>query len=60
MKRCVDTRRMQKDSDPTAKPKDATKATEEQRELQDELDHRNDDPDAPGGHQTRKQVADET
>jgi hypothetical protein len=47
---------MQKDNGPAAKPKDATKATEEQRELQDELD----DPDAPGGHQTLKQVADET
>ena len=51
---------MHKDNDLAAKPKDATKATEEQRELQDELDHQNDDPDAPGGHQTRKQVPDET
>jgi hypothetical protein len=41
-------------------PKDAREVTEEQRELQDELDHRNDDPDAPGAHQSRKQVADET
>jgi hypothetical protein len=51
---------MDKANDPPAKPKDATKATEEQQELQDELDHQNDDPDAPGGQQTRKQVADET
>ena len=51
---------MDERNDPPAKPKDATKATEEQRALQDELDHQNDDPDAPGGHQTRNQVADET
>ncbi|HEX3284710.1 MAG TPA: hypothetical protein VHT50_08645 [Mycobacterium sp.] len=51
---------MEKANDPPANPKDATKATEEQQELQDELDHQNDDPDAPGGHQTRNQVADET
>ncbi len=51
---------MDQRNDPPAKPKDATKATEEQRELQDDLDHQNDDPDAPGGHQTRDQVADET
>lgn len=47
-------------NDPPANPKDATEATEEQRELQDDLDHQNDDPDAPGRQQTRKQVADET
>ena len=47
-------------NDPPATPKDATKATEEQRELQDKLEHQNDDPDAPGGHQTRNQVAYET
>jgi hypothetical protein len=41
-------------------PKDATKATDEQRELQEQLDHRNDDPDAPGRHQDRSKVADET
>lgn len=51
---------MDQSNDPQAKPKDATKATEEQRELQEELDHKNDDPDAPGGHQSRNQVADET
>ena len=47
-------------NDPPATPKDASEATDEQRELQDELDHQDDDPDAPGGHQTHKQVADET
>lgn len=51
---------MERQNDPPANPKDATKATEEQREVQDELDHKNDDPDAPGRHQTREQVADET
>lgn len=51
---------MEDRNDPPENPKDARKATESQRELQDELDHQNDDPNAPGGHQTRKQVADET
>ncbi len=51
---------MEQSNDPPATPKDATEVTEEQRELQDELDHKNDDPNAPGGHQSRKQVADET
>ena len=51
---------MEQRNDPPATPKDATKATDEQRELQDELDHQNDDPGAPGSHQTRKQIADET
>jgi hypothetical protein len=45
---------------PTEPPKDARKATEEQRQLQDELEHQGDDPDAPGLHQSRHQVADET
>jgi len=49
---------MAQENNPT--PKDATKATEEQRELQNELDHQHDDPDAPGRHQSRDQVADET
>jgi len=51
---------MDERNDAPENPKDARKATEEQRELQEEFDHQNDDPDAPGGHQTRKQVADET
>jgi hypothetical protein len=41
-------------------PKDATKATDEQRELQDELVHQDDDPNAPGRQQDRHQIADET
>ncbi|MDT5097151.1 MAG: hypothetical protein QOC76_888 [Mycobacterium sp.] len=51
---------MDQRNDPPENPEDARKATEDQRDLQDELEHRNDDPDAPGGHQTRDQVADET
>ena len=51
---------MSAQNDPPATPLDATKATEEQRAQQDRLEHRNDDPDAPGGHQDRHDVADET
>ena len=51
---------MEERDDAPENPKDAREATEDQRELQEEFDHQNDDPDAPGGHQTRKQVADET
>ncbi|MBB3601181.1 hypothetical protein FHT40_000814 [Mycolicibacterium sp. BK556] len=47
-------------NEPPPTPVDATKATEEQRVLQEQLDHRNDDPDAPGRHESRHQVADET
>ncbi|MET0452789.1 MAG: hypothetical protein ABW137_13250 [Mycobacterium sp.] len=41
-------------------PKDAREATDEQRDVEDKLEHQNDDPDAPGGHETRRQIADET
>ena len=51
---------MDQENDPRATPKDATKATDEQRELQNELEHQHDDPDAPGRHQSRDQIADET
>lgn len=47
-------------NDPAAKPKDATKVTEEQREQQDLLEHRGDDPQAPGRHQTHHEVPDES
>jgi hypothetical protein len=47
-------------NDPPLKPKDASKSTEEQREMQSELDHQHDDPEAPGRHETRRQIADET
>jgi hypothetical protein len=41
-------------------PKDARKPTEEQEELQDEFDRQGEDPDAPGQHESREQIADET
>ena len=50
---------MEQTNIPPPTPKDATMATEEQRELQEKLDHRNDDPDAPGRHQTRNDMPDE-
>jgi hypothetical protein len=40
-------------NDPPATPKDATKATDEQRDMQDKLEHRNDDPEAPVGIRRR-------
>jgi hypothetical protein len=51
---------MEQINDPPSTPKDATKATAEQQELQAKLDHQNDDPDAPGRHQSRDKVAGET
>ena len=44
---------------PPATPEDATKASAEQRELQEKLDHKDDDPDAPARSQTRHQIPDE-
>jgi hypothetical protein len=41
-------------------PVDATKATEEQREVQDELEHQGDDPNGPGLQQSRHDIADES
>ena len=46
--------------DPAPTPKDARKATEEQRRLQEELDRQGDDPNAPGLQQSWRKVADET
>lgn len=51
---------IQDDNDPPANPADATKATADQRELQDQLDRRHEDPDGPGLHESRRQIADET
>lgn len=51
---------MEQQKVPAPTPKDATKASDEQRELQRQLEQRGDDPDAPGAHQTRHQIADET
>ncbi len=51
----------QADVNPSPEPKDAGKATEEQRHVQEQLEHQGDaDPDAPGLQQTRHHVADET
>jgi hypothetical protein len=50
---------MEPHSTPPPTPKDATKASDEQRELQEELDHQGEDPDGPALQQTREQVADE-
>jgi hypothetical protein len=51
---------MEKPRIASATPKDATESTEDQRRLQEKFDHRDDDPDAPGGHQSRHQISDET
>jgi len=51
---------MQSTNNPPSNPKDATKATEEQQELQSKLEHQSDDPHAPGRHQDRDALADET
>ncbi|MBI3225033.1 MAG: hypothetical protein HYZ39_08245 [Mycolicibacterium cosmeticum] len=51
---------MEQSRTPPPTPRDATKATAEQRELQDQLDHQDEDPDAPARSQSRRQVADET
>lgn len=40
-------------------PEDATEATDEQREMQEQLDHQHDDPEAPGRHESRHQISDE-
>jgi hypothetical protein len=45
---------------PPTPPKDTRKATEEQRDLKEKLDHQDDDPDAPGLHQSRHDVRDES
>jgi hypothetical protein len=50
----------QVNTDPPPAPEDARKATEEQRELQEKLEHQDDERDAPGLHQSRHDVADET
>ena len=50
---------MELSNEPPPTPVDARKASEEQRLLQDELDHQNEDPAGPG-KVDRHQVADET
>jgi hypothetical protein len=41
-------------------PKDAREPTAEQRQMQEQLEHQDDDPDAPGLHQSRHQLPDES
>jgi hypothetical protein len=48
------------DSNAHSVPADARKPTDEQRDIEEKLEHRNDDPDAPGLQQTHDQVADES
>jgi hypothetical protein len=50
----------QASSKPDPEPKDARKPTEEQREVQEELDHQGGDSDAPGQQQSRHNTAGET
>ncbi|GAS99583.1 hypothetical protein RMCC_6548 [Mycolicibacterium canariasense] len=52
--------RMEQQQTPPPTPEDATQATAEQRELQEQLDRQNEDPDAPARFQSRRQIADET
>ncbi|MGO9510978.1 MAG: hypothetical protein ACLPXZ_27980 [Mycobacterium sp.] len=51
---------MNQPKEPLKEPQDATKSTEEQRQLQEELNHQDDDPDAPGLHQSRRNTPDES
>jgi hypothetical protein len=51
---------MEQTSRSPATPKDATQPTEDQLAVQEKLDHQHDDHEAPGRHQSRDQVADET
>jgi hypothetical protein len=50
----------QADAKPDPEPKDARKATEEQRQLQDQLEHQDGDPNGPGSQQTGDDIADES
>jgi hypothetical protein len=45
---------------PAPEPKDARATTEEQRQVQDQLEHQGDDPDGPGLQQSRDHIAEET
>ena len=44
----------------SGKPEDARKPTDEQREVERQLEHQHDDPDAPGLRQSHRNTADET
>lgn len=49
-----------KDNIPPGIPEDATEATEGQQELQQKLEHTQDDPHAPARNQTHRQIPDES
>ncbi len=51
---------MSRPDDSPSTPADATQVTAEQRAVQDELNRQDEDPNAPGRHQSRHQIADET
>ncbi len=51
---------MEQNKIPPPTPKDATKATDEQRDLQDKLDRSDEDPDAPARTQSYRVIPDET
>jgi hypothetical protein len=48
------------DANPDPEPKDATKASEDQRQMQDQLEHSGDDSDGPGMQQTGDDIAGES
>lgn len=50
----------QQNNDAAPTPKDTRRATEEQRHVQEQLEHQDEDRDAPGLHQSRHDVADES
>ncbi|MBX7450161.1 hypothetical protein GR927_19410 [Mycolicibacterium sp. 3033] len=50
---------MEQNNIPPPTPKDATKATEEQRDLQDKLERQDEDPDGPARDQTYRDIPDE-
>ncbi len=50
----------QASSKPDPEPEDARKVTEEQRQVQEELDHQGGDPDGPGQQQSRHNTAGES
>ena len=51
---------VERNNNPPPTPEDATKATEEQRELQDKLEHQDEDPEAPAATQSYRQIPDES
>ena len=50
---------VEQNKNPPGTPKDATKATDEQRDLQDKLERRDEDPDGPASDQTYRDIPDE-